>query len=164
MSFQNWIGSTNWKLGKTTIPAPTPKFSDFFTKKPFFSQKEYECFWHLKTLFWTKYDILCKVRVVDLFELDWYKSGWHHQMLKKFWLKHVDFVILNKLCESPLLVIELDWQEHYSNKSIESDRDKELLFKSMGIAFLRLENQYLSLDYIEKRIGEMKEKRKKDKQ
>jgi hypothetical protein len=34
----------------------------------------------------------------------------------------------------------------------------------MGIAFLRLENQYLSLDYIEKRIGEMKEKRKKDKQ
>lgn len=154
-----------FKNKKITLPwdafGKVKDYSKFFKKQPFFSEKEYECFNHLKKLFWHKYDILSKVRIVDIFSIDATVSPEHFWMFNRFSSKHIDFAIMDKNNEKPILVIELDWPSHMNNKSISSDREKELLFKAMGIEFLRIENKYLSESFIKQKVMELKVKYEK---
>lgn len=81
------------------------------------------------------YQILCMVRLADLFDIIDYENK--DLYFKEIKAKHIDFIIYNPSNNKALLAIELDDSSHLREDRIESDKLKNKLFEYTKFPLLR---------------------------
>jgi len=132
------------KHNKTSV-----QLSDFRCRTSLLNSNERVFFKNLKQAYGSTYDIYPQMQLGAIFEpiKQWHNGGQISKLNKR-----IDFVIINREDQSPVLGIELDGTSHTKNyKTIDRDRFVEELFSHNNIPFVRFNNgNYNSNDIIAK--------------
>jgi hypothetical protein len=73
--------------------------------------------------------IMCKVRLIDLIDVDKSNYAWFNKIVPR----HVDFVLCHSDTFVPLCVVELDDPSHEQNARKEKDKELNLVLQAAGI-------------------------------
>lgn len=88
------------------------------------------------------FEVLAKVRVADIIEVDNNKTKEYMKYFFKIQSKHVDFVLADINNLNVILVIELDDNTHNNNQAVQKDMFKNNIFYQSGIRILRAYNTF----------------------
>jgi very-short-patch-repair endonuclease len=83
-------------------------------------------------------EILCKVRLADLLEIESKNADERNRLFRRISSKHVDFVLTEPGQLVPRLVIELDDSSHESKERRERDEFLDELFETVRFPLLRI--------------------------
>ncbi len=82
--------------------------------------------------------ILCKVRLADLFQVVSNDSKERHRLFRKIAAKHIDFLLVEPSRLEPILAIELDDSSHSRSDRRERDQFLDELFGTVEFPLLRV--------------------------
>jgi hypothetical protein len=82
--------------------------------------------------------ILCKVRLADLFQVASNDSKERHRLFRKIAAKHIDFLLVEPDRLEPILAIELDDSSHSRSDRRERDQFLDELFGIVEFPLLRV--------------------------
>jgi hypothetical protein len=82
--------------------------------------------------------ILCKVRLADLFQVASNDAKERHRLFRKIAAKHIDFLLVEPDRLEPILAIELDDSSHSRSDRRERDRFVDELFGIVEFPLLRV--------------------------
>ena len=107
-------------------------------KKTLMTEHERLLFCNLKIVFESKYDVYPQVNLDKIFYVERQKAykyylGW----LRRINQKSVDFLIVDKNTQSPVLAIELDDSTHQFEDRIGRDKFVQEIFKQNGFPLVR---------------------------
>jgi hypothetical protein len=96
-----------------------------------------------------KYEILCKVRLADIFSVTQTKS--YYNAYNRIAQKHVDFLLCEKITMKPIIGIELDDKSHEGKTRQERDEFVEKVFEKAKLPLLRIQakNTYNPIEIVE---------------
>jgi Protein of unknown function (DUF2726) len=103
-------------------------------------------------------EILCKVRLADLLEIESKNADERNRLFRRISSKHVDFVLTEPGQLVPRLVIELDDSSHESRERQERDEFLDELFETVRFPLLRIKattiyNRRALVEALEEALG-----------
>ncbi len=103
------------------------------------TQAESRFYEALKSITQQRAEILCKVRLGDVFFTpNYYKNVAYANRINQ---KHVDFLICELKTMKPMLGIELDDSSHYRSRRRERDQFVDDVFETTGLPLLHIQSQ-----------------------
>ena len=129
---------------------------DIYKSKPPFTNSELAFFKQLnKHLKDKEVFVLSKLRIADFVSLKEYMSKYdYRRYFSQIAQKHVDFIIVDNYWKI-LVLIELDWNSHDTEKTIKSDIFKNDLFIELWLPFERFNysKDYYNFSKLDKYIN-----------
>jgi len=128
---------------------------NYIAKKCLMTQNEFKFYTTLKQTVIGKYDVMTKVRLIDIVKINENTARRRIVAKNKVKSKHIDFMLIDPADGAIKYAIELDDYTHNYKNAQKNDDFKNILFEQIGIPLVRFDRSGVSAEEIVLRLSEV---------